>query len=309
MTGRPETPWKPEEVVATDRAKQLIESAFPELAPVRLAEYGVGWDNTAYLANDTWVFRFPRRELAAGLMVYEALTLPQIARRLPLAVPEPVFISGPTPAFRWSFAGYRALRGKTACRAKLSSEERVANAPLIGNFLRSLHELDTTALRAAGLPTDQLRRLDRAHRSPMIEERIRIAARQDLLEDPLALQRIVDDFPVDWTQRDGVLCHGDLYARHLLVDEALTVSGVIDWGDVHLGDPAVDLSLAAGFLPPAAHAAFFDAYGSVSAESWRVARFRALLSALTILLYGADIEDADLVREGQYAIENLRTGE
>ncbi len=40
------------------------------------------------------------------------------------------------------------------------------------------------------------------------------------------------------------LMHGDLYARHLLLDESFQLSRVIDWGDLHAGDGAVDLAVA-----------------------------------------------------------------
>jgi Ser/Thr protein kinase RdoA (MazF antagonist) len=62
-----------------------------------------------------------------------------------------------------------------------------------------------------------------------------------------------------------VLSHGDLHARHVLVHEG-RCSGVIDWGDVCLADPALDLSLAyAGFEGPA-RAALLNEYGHVSSE-------------------------------------------
>ena len=44
--------------------------------------------------------------------------------------------------------------------------------------------------------------------------------------------------------RPAVIVHGDLHLRHLLVGEGGDASGVIDWGDSCLADPAVDLSLA-----------------------------------------------------------------
>lgn len=40
------------------------------------------------------------------------------------------------------------------------------------------------------------------------------------------------------------VCHGDLHVRHLLVDRDGSATGVIDWGDLCLADPAVDLSIA-----------------------------------------------------------------
>ena len=41
----------------------LIQEQFPELAPVALERLVECWDNTAWLANRTYVFRFPRRQL------------------------------------------------------------------------------------------------------------------------------------------------------------------------------------------------------------------------------------------------------
>lgn len=64
--------------------------------------------------------------------------------------------------------------------------------------------------------------------------------------------------------------HGDLYARHLLVDRGRLI-GVIDWGDLMAGDPAVDLTVAVTFLPRAARASF----EMVRAGLWALAGARA----------------------------------
>src|SRR5262249_19031975 len=100
--------------------------------------------------------------------------------------------------------------------------------------------------------------------------------------------------------------HGDLYARHLLVDDAGALSGVIDWGDVHLGLPWLDLSIAFGFLPPSARAAFFETYGGVPDRALvRRARLRALGYAVALLVYGAETSDVDLVREARVSLDHL----
>jgi aminoglycoside phosphotransferase (APT) family kinase protein len=80
---------------------------------------------------------------------------------------------------------------------------------------------------------------------------------------------------------------------------------VIDWGDIHLSDPAVDLAIAHSFLPPTAHAAFRQAYGPVDADTWQVARLRALWHSLTVLVYADEVGDTDLVREGHVALGYL----
>jgi aminoglycoside phosphotransferase (APT) family kinase protein len=95
--------------------------------------------------------------------------------------------------------------------------------------------------------------------------------------------------------------HGDLYARALLVDGG-DLAGVIDWGDLHLGDPALDLAVAHTFLGPAAHTAFRVAYGSIDPETWQLARLRAVFHTAALLSYAVDQRDADLEREARTAL-------
>jgi aminoglycoside phosphotransferase (APT) family kinase protein len=52
------------------------------------------------------------------------------------------------------------------------------------------------------------------------------------------------------------LTDGDLYARHLVLEPGGAAKGVIDWGDVHYGDPALDLAVAHLLLAAGGHATF-----------------------------------------------------
>ena len=70
-----------------------------------IAPLGAGWDNTAYLVNDTWVFRFPRRSIAVELLRNEAALLPALAPRLPLPIPQPCYLGEPDGRYPWCFAG------------------------------------------------------------------------------------------------------------------------------------------------------------------------------------------------------------
>ena len=63
--------WQPDWVVTSDLAKSLIETAFPALNPASVEEFGVGWDNTVFLVNNSLVFRFPRRRIAVPLIETE----------------------------------------------------------------------------------------------------------------------------------------------------------------------------------------------------------------------------------------------
>lgn len=80
---------------------------------------------------------------------------------------------------------------------------------------------------------------------------------------------------------------------------------MIDWGDIHLGHPAIDPSVAFGFLPPPARPTFLRAYGrDVDAETLRLARFRALFHAFATTRYAIDVDDAPLRREALSSLRN-----
>ncbi len=301
-------PWVAEHAVSAERARSLIERQFPTLAPAQLRPLGGGWDNTAFLVNDAWVFRFPRREIAVSLIETESAVLPVIAPRLTLTIPVPVWCGRPEEGYPWPFSGYRLIPGRTMCSARLDERQRAGLAGVLAEFLASLHAVPVDEARRAGATYDELRRLDVAHRGPQIAERLHQCARLELVEDVGPWMRIVDETPKDRAPRHSTLVHGDLYARHLLVDDVGRPAGVIDWGDVHLGDPAIDLSIAHGALSPTSHDAFRDAYGPIDDGTWRLARFRALHSAVTILVYGHEVGDEDLVREGHIALRHLARG-
>lgn len=298
-------PWAAEHTVSPDLARDLIEDQFPALAPVRVESPSEGWDNIAYLVNNTWIFRFPRRTIAVDLIRTEAAVLPVIAPRLPLPIPIPVFVGEPEERFPWPFAGYRRLAGRTACRADLNDEQRMRAAAPLARFLRALHAIPPDEAARAGAGPDTLARMDVETRRGMIVERLGQLRAQGLIGDDRPWRETAEAMPAGLPPSGPALVHGDLYARHILVDDGGALCGVIDWGDIHLGDPALDLSIAHAFLPPAARDAFREAYGPIREETWRKAHFRALFSAVTILVYGADVGDADLVREGRTALRNV----
>lgn len=301
--GAPRPEWAAEESVSPERARSLIESRFPELAPAQVRPLGEGWDNRAFLVNGRWVFRFPRRALAAELLRTEAAVLPRIAARLPLAIPAPRFLGEPGEDFPWPFAGYERIAGETACRARLDAHMRTRAAEPLAAFLRALHAIPADE---AGAGPDRLGRLEVEPRRRRLAQRLEGLHARGLIEAPAPWLALSEEVPAGWKPGASTLVHGDFYARHILVDGKRRPVGVIDWGDVHCGDPAVDLSIAHGFLPPEAREAFRSAYGAIDEAAWRMARFRALWVAAAAASYAADTGDEPLLREGLTALRFVR---
>ncbi|MGH8931230.1 MAG: phosphotransferase [Egibacteraceae bacterium] len=294
-------PWDAERAVSPELARALVEDQFPDLAPASVEPLGVGWDNTAYRVNQAYVFRFPRRPIAVDLITREARVLPVLAPRLPLAIPVPAFVGKPSECFGWPFSGYPMLDGRTACAAGLGERERHAAAEPLARFLAALHAIPP---RELDVPGDEIGRLDLARRLPQAGARLQEIAERELVPDARPLLRILETASEASASRTGVLVHGDVYALHLLVDGEGRLTGVIDWGDVHRGDPAVDLAVAHSFLPPSAHPTFLAHYGPVDEGTWHLARLRALHHSAAVV-YAHHMGSADLLREGLLALAHL----
>lgn len=298
-------PWKPERRVPPGLARKLLENQFPELTPLKLVSLGKGWDNAAYFVNETWVFRFPQRKSAVKLIVTESRVLPRIAAQLPLPIPVPELIGTPSDDYPWPFAGHRYLWGRTACVAEASAACRLRSAPELGGFLRTLHGIPTDTATARHAERDGLGRLDPKGKGDGVMERLSALKGKGFVDDLAPWAAIVERACSVELQPKECLVHGDLYARHLLLNESEELSGVIDWGDVHRGHPAVDLAIAWSFLPADARPAFRRAYGPIDESGWIMARYRALHTASHLILYGLDTSDQSLVTEGRKALEHI----
>jgi aminoglycoside phosphotransferase (APT) family kinase protein len=298
--------WTADIEVDAALAKRAIAWQFRTLEIRDVVAFGSGWDNAAFLVNGELVFRFPRRRTWADLLEREIAVLPEVARHVPVPISAPTYVGLPTEFFPWHFAGYPLIAGSTACALALDDTERTALARPIGTFLRSLHAIDPQPAIARGLPPDRLGRLDPERRLRASLERV--ATIREAGEDrdlDAAIAWLSAHPPIAVPEARRTIVHGDLYPRHLILDERVQLRGVIDWGDVHYGDPAIDLAIAHMLLPVSAHAAFRDAYGAIDARTWDVARYRAIYHAILELDYGIRANDAGMRRIGRAALRLL----
>jgi aminoglycoside phosphotransferase (APT) family kinase protein len=295
--------WTAEHTVEPEQARLLIESQFPELAPITLELVGEGWDNIVYRVNRNYVFRFPRRQIGSTLVAVEEKILPLLNHRLPLPIPKLLFFGKPTPEYRWSFLGYNFLQGRSACAAHLNNLQREELAVPLAQFLKTLHAIPEQEALNLGAQYDKLGKLNVPFRYPQAQQNIAKIREIGLFDNCDALLEILETLKDLQDTGKKTLAHGDLYARHLLVDKHHQLSGIIDWGDAHVGNPAIDLQIIFSFLPQQAHQQFFDVYGHIDHQTLQIALFRALCQLTTLSLYSHDVSDTDLLRECLFGLQ------
>jgi aminoglycoside phosphotransferase (APT) family kinase protein len=299
--------WTADIDVDASLAAQLVRSQFPELRAERIERLGAGWDNEAFLAGGRVVFRFPRRQFSRDLIAREIAILPRIAGQLPLAISAPRFIGTPTAQYPYVFAGYEHIAGTTACSFPLTGAGRTALAEPLAAFLRALHAIDPAPFAGHDLSPDHLGRLDHEKRLPQTRERVPVIVAAGICDDLIpCVEWLAHNPPGAVADAQRRIVHGDLYARHVVLDPHGRAAGVIDWGDVHFGDPALDLAIAHLLLPREAHAAFRTRYGPVDDRTWNAARYRAIYHAVLELEYGLRIHDEALQSAGSAALRLIR---
>jgi aminoglycoside phosphotransferase (APT) family kinase protein len=254
--------WSAEEHVDEERACFLVRSRFPELAADEVRLVSEGWDYTVFRVDGEWAFRFPRRAVVVPGTEREIAVLPELAGRLPVGVPAPVFVGRPGDDFPWPFYGARHLPG-------VEATGRVVDPVALGAVLRTLHAPEMLEAVGEQLPADPLGRVDMEARVPRLRE---------LGVEAPAFMAAAAALP---PARHTAVCHGDLHMRQLLVDRG-ALTGIVDWVDVCRSDPAGDLSVAWSTLDASARHAFFEAYGEVGEETRVRARVVAAFLCATL---------------------------
>ncbi len=299
--------WHPDFNITDDLVKIILEKQFPDLSPLKIKCIGEGWDNKVFLINDRFVFRFPHRACAASLIERENAVLQHLQNRLNLKIPNPIYTGIPSEDYPYHFHGYAMISGKPGSQANLSETTRKNSITKLAKFLKQLHSITETKARAIGAK-DQV--FDRTHITGTVNaltERVeKINARKIATVNPAIFNKEIEIATAVKLPQTKVLVHGDLYSRHLMFDDNQLI-GVIDWGDVGLNNPAVDLGVVFNFYPRDYHQAFFDIYGDIDSQTYACARFIGLYIAMTVMLYGHDIGDAQLTQEAKASILRINS--
>lgn len=248
------------------------------------APFGSGRDCVVTLVEGRWVERTARHPDAEARLRREAAVLPRLAAQLPVPVPvAQVWAEEPLRV------RHRLIPGTPADHCALTADD----GHTVGALLRALHDLGPPADLDLGV--DMAALLNRCRRAvlPLLSPTVRDAGEA-------LLQRLAG-------HPGGHLTHGDMGPVHLLRAEPEgPITGVIDWADIGLRDPAYDLAwLLHGAAPEPFRTAVATAYDVTEDDRARAADWFAL-GPWHVVLHGLDHRDASMTTTGlQRAEERL----
>lgn len=293
--------WVADIEIDVEIAHRAVSAQFSEYVALNPVKFGEGWDNLCIRYPDGMLFRFPRRETAVQLIDTEWRALPIIADQLPIAIPRPLLRGAPSEIYAYSFIGYREVAGETADRQPQTHTTEAAE--LLGRSLGILHRLDPTSVP---LPGDHIHRKDPATILERFQKRWAAVPESEQARwgEPLVEWVRATAMNVVPTQNEAVV-HGDLYPRHLVVQDG-HLSGIIDWGDIHVGHPSMDLAAMVTTFEPGIWPVFLGAYGhEVSDQDLLLARLRASMYGAALLAYGLDVQDEPIAQCGRTILDRL----
>jgi aminoglycoside phosphotransferase (APT) family kinase protein len=247
-----------------------------------------------------WIVRAPRRPAAGAALEAEQGLLTALGRTkdaglVHFEVPQPKG-SALLGADEGRVIVYTEVRGAPLVLASVQPGPGLAES--IGRVLAEIHELPVTLIEEQGLPM---------YSADEYRER-RLAELDAGIQTGKVPPRLADRWErqlenVAWWRFDPTVVHGDMGEHQLLVAEG-EVSGIVDWMDARVADPADDLAWLAAAAGQDVLESVFEAY-TVGRREMRDphlldrARLASELALLRWLMYGVRTENEDVIADGE----------
>ncbi|HEY5110857.1 MAG TPA: aminoglycoside phosphotransferase family protein [Acidimicrobiales bacterium] len=287
--------WPPPEVpIDAALVTSLLRAQFPDLADLDCYNVSEGFDNSLWRLGTELVVRIPRREIAAGFTENELRWLPEMARHVSLATPLPLRAGVATSDFPWPWLIASWHDGEAG--DEIDPKVRGRSAKKMAIFLRELHKEAPTEA-----PFNPFRSVSLADREASLYSRLGDLREDVDFEIVEALWKGVRDTP-RW-EYPGRWLHGDFHPGNTLYRDGALV-GVVDFGDMCAGDPAVDLAGGLLSLPYTSLQEFFDTYERCDEATLRRTIGWAVFFGVMFVSLGRD--RTSYLSIGQLALANAR---
>ncbi|MFG1519749.1 MAG: aminoglycoside phosphotransferase family protein [Thermoplasmataceae archaeon] len=267
-----------------------------------------GWDNYVLLAEERTIFRFPRFQGDWEKLHNEASLLNRISEYLPVRVPDAKFENLRTGNHYIRFSHYPVIPGKALRYGSLKFTNQESLAVDLSNFLKVLHSLDMDRLDNL-----KVRRMDRKVTERRYSEILKDFDQNIFpLLDALSVARLESGFHDFFsgldTMPDPVLIHGDIGQGNVLYDRySSRITGIIDWEDSLIADPAFDLAGVLEYFHDNFFRRVLSAYMNLTDKGFlQRVMFYSQISGYYAFVYGRMIGNRDMEAAGLRSLSSHR---
>ncbi|SDB91316.1 Predicted kinase, aminoglycoside phosphotransferase (APT) family [Raineyella antarctica] len=289
--------------VTPQLVRRLLRSQLPPelayLAEAPLELLGQGWDSVLYKLGDAHVVRVPQRREGAELAGHEIAWVEAASAPLRahgIEAPIPIFTGTPGMVLPWPWTIVQWIPGKDV--SQLPITER---GGLVAPLARALMAIHRPAPREA--PRNPYRGVPLRARARAVSDRWPSVV-DWLGEERTAFLRAAWERSLRAPVWPGppMWVHGDVHPGNLLQVEGRLV-GIIDFGDVAAGDPAVDLAAAWLTFDRGQREEFWSI---IDAEGAYDPAIRERSAGWAVMVYTALIADPITRRNFSKLIEGIR---
>ena len=284
--------WEDQYSLDCAKAKLILAEAFPELLVSSIKFLGSGWDFNCFEINAEFIFRFPRRDKYNSLFNKELEVMKLLSDSLPILSPDYSFISHSSKVFPNTIGGYKKIEGAPIIEIPPSQYATIANAKTMGDFLTTLHSLNT---------------LKKIENLSIFEERSEVTKdfRDETKKNLEEMKGMIpisvwNKFNILFEKYKGitpflgkkVLTHNDLGVEHIICGGAENkITGIIDWTDMAIGDPAADFACIWASNRKFYHMVVENYSGHVDKDFEKRVEQKAIYTLIGDSLFGYSIND------------------
>lgn len=203
-----------------------------------------GQYNDVLVVNSSLIFRFAKVRPAIDTFRQEVFILGHLQDRISVPIPNPTYINIETDKIGEVFLGYPMIPGKSLWREefqKISNPDaRKRMASQLAMFLKELHQNEIAEIFSELPNSDNLNIWMEMYRE--IQEKLYAFMRSDARKRISAHFEKYLNHPEHYSFEPR-LRHGDFGTGNILFNpDKLSISGIIDFDFVGIGDPAVDFA-------------------------------------------------------------------
>lgn len=220
-----------------DKVRRLLEIKYPMWKDMKIKEVKkMGNDNYTYHIGDKMSIRIPSADRYRNQAMKEQKWLRVLEPHVSVEIPKLIDGSEGIEEFPYPWGIYSWIEGDVLGSGNLVDKMEVAEG--LAKFLKELHSIDTNGGPLAGKQNFYRGGALDVYNEEVIDSMEKIG---NIIDREKVMNIWKEGLESSWG-RAGVWIHGDFVETNILVDNG-RLKGIIDFGQLAVGDPACDLVL------------------------------------------------------------------